>query len=80
MMSSTVLACLVLLSATLHSVSDTTLCCCVTRPVAVPNRLPTELMSGCSRTVAACTELLNHSAPWQTTVIRLQVCCAGLTL
>jgi hypothetical protein len=52
MMSSTVWACRVLSPATLHSISGTARCCCVTRPVAVADRWPTVLTPGCSRTVA----------------------------
>jgi hypothetical protein len=53
MMSSTVWACLVLMPATLYLVSGTTWCRCITRTIAVPDRWPTVLASGCSRTVAA---------------------------
>jgi hypothetical protein len=52
MMSLTAWTCRVLSSATLHSVSGMMWCRCVTRPVAVANRWPTALVSGCSRTVA----------------------------
>jgi hypothetical protein len=52
MMFSTAWTCLVLSPATLHSVSGTVWCHCVTRPVAVPDRWPTTLAPGCSHTVA----------------------------
>jgi hypothetical protein len=52
MMSSTAWARQVLLPATLHSIIVTVLCRCITRPVAVGDRWPTTLMSGCSRPVA----------------------------
>jgi hypothetical protein len=60
MMSSTACACLVLSSATLHSVSGTVQCHCITRPVAVPNRCPTALAlaPGCSGTIATCLTAL----------------------
>jgi hypothetical protein len=58
MMSLTAWACLVLSPATLHSVSGTTWCRCVTRLVTVPDRWPTVLELGCSRTVAACLTAL----------------------
>jgi hypothetical protein len=51
MMSSTAWARQVLLPATLHSVIDTMLCRCVTRPVAMADRWPTTLALGCSRIV-----------------------------
>jgi hypothetical protein len=51
MMSSTAWAHQVLLPATLHSVIDTVLCCCVIRPIAVVDRWPTALAPGCSRIV-----------------------------
>jgi hypothetical protein len=51
-MSSTAWACQVLSPATLHSVIGTVLCRCITRPIAVNDRWPTALMSGCSRPVA----------------------------
>jgi hypothetical protein len=54
MISSTAWACLVLSPATLHSVSGTTWCRYITRPVAVPDRWSTTLAPGCSRTVAVC--------------------------
>jgi hypothetical protein len=52
MMSSTAWAPRVLSPATLHSVIGMVLCRCVTRPVAVADRWPTALASGCSHTVA----------------------------
>jgi hypothetical protein len=52
MISSTAWACLVLSSVTLHSVSGTAWCRCVTRPIAVPDRWPTVMAPGYSRTVA----------------------------
>jgi hypothetical protein len=52
MMSSMAWAHRVLSPATLHSVIGTVLCHCITRPVAVADRWPTVLASGCSRTVA----------------------------
>jgi hypothetical protein len=58
MMSSTGWACLVLSPATLHSVSHTVWCRCITSPVVVPDRWPTTLVSGCNRTVAACLTAL----------------------
>jgi hypothetical protein len=58
MMSPTVWACLILLPATLHSVSGMTWCRCVTSPVAVHDRWPTTLASGCSCTVATCLIVL----------------------
>jgi hypothetical protein len=51
-MSSTAWAHRILSPATLHSVNVTVLYRCVTRPVAVADRWPTTLMSGCSRPVA----------------------------
>jgi hypothetical protein len=51
MMFLTVWACLVLLPATLHSVSGMTWCRCVTRTVAVPDRWSMALALYCSRTV-----------------------------
>jgi hypothetical protein len=54
MMSSTAWACRVLSPATLHSISGTTRCRRVTRPVAVPDRWPKVLTPGYSRTVATC--------------------------
>jgi hypothetical protein len=48
MMSSMSRAYLVLSSATLHSVSGTTWCQCITRLVAVPDRWTTVLAPGCS--------------------------------
>jgi hypothetical protein len=58
MMSSMVWACLVLLPATLHSVSGTVRCRCITRHVVVPDRWSTALVSCCSRTVATCLTVL----------------------
>jgi hypothetical protein len=52
MMSSTAWACRVLSPATLHSVSGMARCHRVTRPIAVADRWPTMLASGCSCTVA----------------------------
>jgi hypothetical protein len=52
MMSSTAWACWVLSPATLHSVSGTMRCRCITRHVAVANRWPMTLAPGCSHTVA----------------------------
>jgi hypothetical protein len=52
MMSSTAWARRVLSLATLHSVIGTVLCWCITRPVAVADRWPTTLTSGCSHPVA----------------------------
>jgi hypothetical protein len=51
-MSSTAWARRVLSLVTLHLVIGTVLCHCVTRPVAVADRLPTTLMPGCIRPVA----------------------------
>jgi hypothetical protein len=58
MMYSTAWACLVLSPTTQHSVSGTARCHCVTRPVAVPDRLPIALAPGCSHTVATCLTAL----------------------
>jgi hypothetical protein len=58
MMPSTVWTCLVLSPVTLHSVSGMVWCRCVTRPVAVSDRWPMVLASGCSHTVAACLTVL----------------------
>jgi hypothetical protein len=58
MIFSTAWACLLLSPATLHSVSGTTWCRCVTRPVAVPDRWPMTLVPSCSRTVANCLTAL----------------------
>jgi hypothetical protein len=52
MISLTAWARRVLLSATLHSVIDTVLSGCVTRPVVVADRWPTSLTPGCSCPVA----------------------------
>jgi hypothetical protein len=57
-MSSTAWACLVLSPITLHSVSGTAWCRCVTRPVTVPDMWPTVLAPGCSCTVVACLTTL----------------------
>jgi hypothetical protein len=56
MMSSMVWASRVLSPATLHSVFDTVLHRCITRPVVVADRWSTSLTSGCSS-----PELLNLS-------------------
>jgi hypothetical protein len=58
MMSSMVWTCLVLSPITLHSVSGTSWSRCVTRPIAVPDRWPTVLALGYSRTVATCQTAL----------------------
>jgi hypothetical protein len=58
MMSSTMWARLVLSPTTLHSVSGTVWCYCITRPVVVPDRWPMVLAPGCSHTVAACLTAL----------------------
>jgi hypothetical protein len=52
MSSTTAWARQVLSPATLHSVIDTVLCCCVTRPVAVTDGWLRTLTSGCSHPVA----------------------------
>jgi hypothetical protein len=52
MMSSTAWASRVLSSAMLHSVFDTVLRRCVSRPVVVADRWPTSLTPGCSSPVA----------------------------
>jgi hypothetical protein len=52
MMSSTAWARRILSPATLHSVFDTMLHRCVTRPVVVADRWPMSLTSGCSSPVA----------------------------
>jgi hypothetical protein len=54
MMFSTVWACLLLSPATLHLISGTMWCRCITRPVAVPDRWPMTLVLSCSHTVANC--------------------------
>jgi hypothetical protein len=54
MISSMAWASRVLSPTTLHSVFDTVLCHCVTRPIAATDRWPTSLMLGCSSTVAQC--------------------------
>jgi hypothetical protein len=59
MMFSTMWTCLVLSPATLHSVSGTVWCRCVTRHVAVPDMWPTALAPGYSRTVVACLTVLS---------------------
>jgi hypothetical protein len=53
-LSSMAWACRVLSPVTLHSVSSMAWCRRVTRAVAVADRWPTALASGCSRTVATC--------------------------
>jgi hypothetical protein len=53
MMSSMMWACLILSRTTLYSVSGTTWCCCITRPVVLPDMCPTAVALGCSHTVAA---------------------------
>jgi hypothetical protein len=52
MMSLMAWASRVLSPATLHSVFDTVLRRCVTRPIAVAGRWPTSLTPGCSSPVA----------------------------
>jgi hypothetical protein len=52
MMSSTAWASRVLSPATLHSVFDTVLRCCVARPIAAADRWPTSLMPGRSSPMA----------------------------
>jgi hypothetical protein len=52
MMSSTAWASQVLSSATLHSVFDTVMCRCVTRPITAADRWPTSLTPSCSSPVA----------------------------
>jgi hypothetical protein len=59
MMSSTMWTCLLLSTVTLHSVSNTAWCRCVTKPIAVLDRWPTMLASGYSLTVAACLTALS---------------------
>jgi hypothetical protein len=66
MISSTVWACMILSPATLHLVSGTTWCRCVTRPAAVPDRWPTVLASGCSHIIAACLTALTAQSCWTT--------------
>jgi hypothetical protein len=51
-MSLAVWASQVLSPATLHSVFDTVLCHCVTRPIAAADRWPTSLTPGCNSPVA----------------------------
>jgi hypothetical protein len=58
MMYSMVWACLVLSPANLHSISGTAWCCCITRPIVVPDRWPTALALGYSCTVATCLTVL----------------------
>jgi hypothetical protein len=58
MMYSTAWACLILSPATLHSVSSTVWCRCVTRTIAVPDRWPMALAPGYSRHVATCLTAL----------------------
>jgi hypothetical protein len=62
MMSSTAWACRVLSPATLHSVSGTVWCRCVTRPVAVADWWLMTLALGCNRTVARVVESLGTVA------------------
>jgi hypothetical protein len=52
MMSLTSWASRILSTVTLHSVFDTVLCRCVTRPIAAADKWPTPLTSGCSSPVA----------------------------
>jgi hypothetical protein len=52
MMSSMAWVSRVLSPATLHSIFDTVLCRCVTRPTVVADRWPTSLTPGCSSPVA----------------------------
>jgi hypothetical protein len=52
MMSSTVWTSRVLSPATLHSVFDTVLHRCVTKPIAAADRWPTSLTPGCSTHMA----------------------------
>jgi hypothetical protein len=52
MMSSTVWASRVLSPVMMHSVFNTVLCHCVTRPIAAADRCPTSLTPGCSSPVA----------------------------
>jgi hypothetical protein len=52
MMSSTAWASRVLSPTTLHSVFDTVLRRCVTRPIVVADRWPMSLTPGCSSPVA----------------------------
>jgi hypothetical protein len=52
MMSSTAWASRILSTVTLHSVFDTVLRRCITRPVVVVDRWPTSLTPGCSSPVA----------------------------
>jgi hypothetical protein len=54
MTSSTMWACGVLSPSTLHSDNGMVRCRRITRPVAVADRGPTTLASGCSRTVTQC--------------------------
>jgi hypothetical protein len=53
MISSKAWACLVLSPATLHSVSGTAWCRCITRHVAAPDRWPTVLALGCRSAMLA---------------------------
>jgi hypothetical protein len=52
MMSSTAWVSWVLLSVMLHSIFDTVLCRCVTRPIAAADRWPTSLTPDCNSHVA----------------------------
>jgi hypothetical protein len=52
MMSSTAWTSRVLSLVMLHSVFDTVLRCCVTRPIAAADRWPTSLTLGCSSPMA----------------------------
>jgi hypothetical protein len=52
MISSTAWTSRVLSPATLHSVFNTVLCCCVTRPIAAVDKWPTSPTPGCSSPVS----------------------------
>jgi hypothetical protein len=58
MMSSMAWACRVLLPTTLHPVSGTSRCRCITRPIVIADRWPMALAAGCSHTVATCLTTL----------------------
>jgi hypothetical protein len=60
MMSSTAWASWVLSPATLHSVFDTMLSRCVTRPIAAADRWPTSLSLSCSSPVAQSRRTARH--------------------